>query len=87
MTKRTLHHTDILGALEFKKLKKGSIEWCDNNPHSRDKIIGENISKLMSNKNATYVAYMLGKPSGFLCTSCRREWMKIWREHSPIEHI
>lgn len=75
MNKKGKHSAYIdLGALEFRKLRKGSIEWCSTNHKG-------------SKKNASHTAYILGIPTNFLCSQCKKEWVKIWKEVSPIEYV
>lgn len=83
MTKKVKHHTDKFGALEFKRLEKGSLEWCAN-PHSRERSRNWDVSL---NKNATHIAYIMGHPTAFLCLGCKKEWVKLWKENSSIKYI
>lgn len=83
MTKKVKHQTDKFGALEFKKLKQGSIEWCDRS-HAR---YSTRQKKNTANKNASHVVYIIGIPTAFVCSACKKEWVKLWKECSPIEYV
>jgi hypothetical protein len=73
---RKVHHTDRYGALEFKKLRKGSIEWCSNDHSGASK-----------KKNARYTAFIMSIHAAFLCSGCKKEWIATWKENSPIEYL
>lgn len=75
MPRKAKHHTDKFGALEFKKLKRGGIEWCSTSHKSE------------MNKSASHVVYIIGIPTTFLCNGCKKEWIKLWKETSPIKYI
>jgi hypothetical protein len=70
------HPTTILGAFESKKLKMGSGQWCQTNHDNVD-----------TRKFASYALFILGKPSGFLCVRCNKEWKELWKELSPVEYV
>jgi hypothetical protein len=78
MNRRSIHHqADIIGCLEFKKLKMGAGEWC----------FTEHETQLDTKKFAAHAMYILGLPVGFVCVSCKKEMVKVWKELSPIEYI
>lgn len=64
--------TKSVGALTFKKVTKGyGACLVDHNP-GKEKKLGE------------HYLYILGKPCGFICKSCIKEWIEIWEKYSSI---
>jgi len=77
MNRRSIHHqADVIGALEFKKLKMGAGEWCFSEHTTQD-----------TKKFAAHAMYILGIPIGCVCVPCKKEMVKIWKEISPIKYV
>jgi hypothetical protein len=76
-----------LGAIQFRRLRKGDIEWCSNEhyiPKHKDKRSPNAGSG--SRKNATHTVFILGLHSAYVCAKCRKEWIDTWKKYSPIEY-
>jgi hypothetical protein len=58
-----------IGVIEFQFLKGRDINWCQTK-HGR--LENE------SNRNATHAVYIMGRPAGYLCKSCKLEWKALW---------
>lgn len=86
MTKKGKQSSYIdLGAIQFRKLRQGSIEWCSNE-HSVPQRRDTRSPNAGSKKNATHTVFIMGLHSAFVCPKCKKEWIDIWKEHSPIEY-
>jgi hypothetical protein len=83
MTKKGKHAGYVdLGAIQFRKLRQGDIEWCSN-----EHPFPKRSSNAGMRKYATCKVFILGIPTDFLCNSCKKEWVDTWKKYSPIVYI
>ena len=73
-TKRKHPHT-VIGAFEFKDLKRGHGSWCQ---------VKHDCG--VEKKFASYALYVLGIPAGYLCKKCKKEWKQIYERESSIDY-
>lgn len=76
MTRKYSSKAKVIGALEFRRSTRG-YGACVANHRYKDgeKRLGE------------YYLYILGRPCGFICKTCVKEWETIWKENSSEIYI
>lgn len=71
--------TKRVGCLEIRSLQSSDIEWC-----ATDHTI-KRTGRAREKKQASDIAFILGKPAGGLCKDCVKEWIIVWESITEYE--